>query len=463
VSNKFEFLQKHKGLLAIGAVFLLVFLLFTGGFDDVFSNRGLTDESRVIDLYGQDTGSPLPGLPDSLKSAFNEGKDVFAKQFGLADGLGPRYNARSCEDCHSQTSSNSKERGLVYFGAFVAKSPLGRKSRQDQDNNKDKSDIYDFDGLERFGGPVLFSRSVTEEFKGEFPDCSMAPYTVPDEAIFVDKRIPSQLLGLGLIDAIDEQSILSNMLHEARTAPELKGRTNPVRDPLTESNKIGRFGPKADSANLLLAIAKYLRVGLGVTTLIEDTETMANPLRVPDCVNLIVSKLATEPNDNGAKLVRLNSYLSLMSPPRAKELSKKATAGQSTFKRLNCAVCHTPELDTAAKVEIIDLNSPLPGLRYIEVPSLSHKPVRLYSDLLLHDMGPELADGIVQGTARGGEWRTTPLWGLGTRKYYLHDGRAISIDQAIQLHGGQAKEVSQAYQRLQASDKENLLEFLQSL
>ena len=416
------------------------------------------------DLYAAAPGEPIAGLSSHERRIFKEGEALFKHDFEPEEGLGPLFNGRSCFECHGKPNAAGREgrdvttTGVVRIGSVLPKSPL------DGNLNKarEEDDIYDFSGLIEKGGPAMQRRSITQEFASKYPpDCNIEVGVVPPEAQFISLRHSPPLLGFGLIEAIPEQAILANMIKQARQAPDLVGRTNPFVDPLTRTTKIGRFGWKDQNPDLLLFTAEALNTEMGVTTFIQNaTRSSTGIVDFPPC---IIRYLPPEPNDEGEKLVLLAAFQALIAPPSTPRPSPESKRGQEIFKKLRCAVCHTPEMYTAPYVEIPDPASSLPRLHYIEVKALENQPVRLYSDLLLHRMGAKLADGIVQVTARGGEWRTTPLWGLRYKKFYLHDGRTRSIDKAILAHGGQAAPVTEAYVKLPEADKSALLEFLKTL
>ena len=141
----------------------------------------------------------------------------------------------------------------------------------------------------------------------------------------------------------------------------------------------------------------------------------------------------------------------------AQPLSPTAQRGRAVFERIGCAKCHTPELQTGS------YNLALRGGGSVAVPQLSNQQVALYSDLLLHDMGPGLDEGVVMRQARGPEFRTAPLWGVSVRERFLHDGRADSVDQAIRLHGGEATIIRDRYAALRHDERGALLRFLKAL
>jgi CxxC motif-containing protein (DUF1111 family) len=421
-------------------------------------------DDRHYDLYGGQPGEPLAGLSAREMDIFRRGKTLFEHQFTPDEGLGPLFNARSCYECHGKPlaaglpGQDRTASGSIRMGTVLPHSPLAvdlGKARQQLDSNS-FSDLLDE------GGPIVRRRSVTREFPDKYPpDCQVEPGQVSPQAMLTSFRYGGPLLGGGLIDAIEDRTIANNMFRQAKEAPDLVGRTNPATDPLTLATRVGRFGWKCQSPSLLLFTAQELNNQVGVTTLVAPAlRGRSAEAEFPRC---LWPFLPAEPNDVGKKLVCLSAFQALLGPPSRHPLTAEAKEGERLFTRLRCAVCHTPVLYTAPIVEIADPDSPFPNLQYMEVRALENQPVRLYSDLLLHDMGPELADGIAQGSARGGEWRTTPLWGIRNKKFFLHNGSARSLDQAIQAHGGQAEPVKRQYLRLSAAERQALLKFVGSL
>lgn len=432
------------GILAIGFLLLIVW-------PQGFKNS----------LYSSQAGQALPGLTAGQLQAFQRGKTLFEHEFTADEGLGPLYNGRSCFECHGRPAvaggagQNVAGNGLMRIGSLMPGSPLQGNIKK----AKEDVDAYSFDGLVHQGGSAIQHLSVTEEFPANYPlGCKLKAGVVPASAQFVSWRYAGSLLGAGLIDAIDEQTIVSNMIQETRLAPELVGHVNSVKDPLTATVKIGRFGLKAQQPNLLLMVADEQNTELGITSFVQHSNKSATGYGdYPKC---ILETLPPEPNDRGDKMTLLAAFLEMLAPPSRPVLTPTAKAGSVLFEKLKCAVCHTPELTTASEVAMPDPDSPFPTLNYVEMKSLENQPAWIYSDLLLHDMGPQLADGIAQASATGGQWRTAPLWGLRYKKHYLHDGRAPTIEGAILAHGGQAEKVRQVYADLPSRDKKNLLEFL---
>lgn len=424
----------------------------------------LKSNDRHYDLYLAQPGEPLAGLSVREMDIFRRGKALFEHQFTPDEGLGPLFNARSCYECHGKPlaaglpGQDGTASGSIRMGTVLPDSPLAA----DLEKARPRLDSSSFADLLNEGGPIVRRRSITREFPGKYPPgCQVEPGKVSPQAKFTSFRYAGPLLGGGLIDAIDDRTIATNMFRQAKEAPDLVGRTNPVTDPLTLATRVGRFGWKCQSPSLLLFTAQELNNQMGVTTLVAPAvRGRSAEAEFPRC---LWPSLPAEPNDVGNKLVCLSAFQAFLAPPSRRPLTAEAKRGETLFTRLRCSVCHTPVLYTAPIVEIADPDSPFPNLQYMEVKALENQPVRLYSDLLLHDMGPELADGIAQGSARGGEWRTTPLWGLQNKKFLLHNGSARSIHEAIQAHGGQAEPVKREYLRLSAAERQALLKFVGSL
>ena len=232
------------------------------------------------------------------------------------------------------------------------------------------------------------------------------PPAIPADAQ-IGQRTTPMLFGFGLIGAIPDATILAN---EGKAG----GRGHRLPD-----GRVGRFGRKAAVATLREFTIRAFSVEQGIE--------IAAELSVTD------AELTTD-------------FVQFLAPPQPKDLDKKAKRGAEIFERIGCAKCHTPKMDTG--------DSPIQALR--------RKPVFLYSDLLLHDMGPALADTCI-GQARPSEFRTEPLMGLRFRERFLHDGRALTLESAILQHGGQGQKAAGAFLELSGDDRQALLLFLRNL
>ena len=279
-------------------------------------------------------------------------------------------------------------------------------------------------------------------------------------------RIAPQLVGLGLLEAVGEDTILQWADPEDTDEnPGISGRASLVEDPVTGETRLGRFGYKAATFSVQHQVVSALNTDMGVLTSI---------LPSPDC-----GSEQTDCDGSGAELAdehvdTLTNYIALLGVPARRDLEDSvALQGEALFDSIGCAGCHRPTLQTSA---------------YAPMTELRNQTIRPYTDLLLHDMGPGLADSLGEGVASGSEWRTAPLWGLGhaidvmvrdakandtismagsdddiNRVGFLHDGRARTIDEAIRWHGGEAEAAKSGYEVLSEADRTALIKFLESL
>ncbi|ADO74655.1 di-heme oxidoredictase family protein [Stigmatella aurantiaca] len=258
-------------------------------------------------------------------------------------------------------------------------------------------------------------------------------------------RIAPPLVGLGLLEALAESTLSSLADPDDTNRDGISGRMQTVTDPQTGQQRLGRFGWKASKARLSHQIASALNTDMGVTTSI---------FRVPDCgAQQTCPGASTELSD--ADLDKMVRYLAVLGVPARRNLGDaQARQGESLFGSAGCARCHTATLTTSP---------------YHPLAELRGQTIRPYTDLLLHDMGPGLADNLPEDGASGAEWRTPPLWGIGLTaatsggEAYLHDGRARSLTEAILWHGGEAEASKEAFRTLSSANRAALLKFLQSL
>ncbi|MDG1694547.1 MAG: di-heme oxidoredictase family protein [Porticoccaceae bacterium] len=275
-------------------------------------------------------------------------------------------------------------------------------------------------------------------------------------------RIAPQIVGMGLLEAIDESTILAWVDETDENQDGISGHASLVEDPVSGVTRLGRFGYKAGTFSVKNQIESALNTDMGV---------MTSALPNPDC-----GSEQSNCGNSGAELADnhiqdIVKYISLLGVGARRNYNNQT--GETLFEEIGCAGCHRPSIVTG------DFH-PLAELR--------GQTIYPYTDLLLHDMGPGLADNLAEGNASGSEWRTAPLWGLGLVKNvmlgdakgndlisesrdsndinrigYLHDGRARSIDEAIRWHGGEALDSKDAYQALSSSQKDQVIDFLESL
>jgi len=273
-------------------------------------------------------------------------------------------------------------------------------------------------------------------------------------------RLAPQLVGLGLLEAIDEATILALEDADDADGDGISGRARRVTDPVTGEPRLGRFGWKAGASSLRHQIAGALNTDMGV---------MTSVLPRPDCGAMQDGcGNAAGPELSDAHLDDLVRYVALLGVRARRAIDDaEALRGEALFEELGCAGCHASELTTSG---------------FHPYAELRDQVIHPYSDLLLHDMGPGLADALGEGDASGAEWRTTPLWGVGLSacvtggvegpfqsqvcspsESYLHDGRARTLEEAILWHGGEGEASRDAYQAASDAEREALVAFLRSL
>ena len=267
-------------------------------------------------------------------------------------------------------------------------------------------------------------------------------------------RIPTPVFGAGLVEAVPDGNLLAAFAATAsqRASLGIAGRFNRNGNDGT----ISRFGWKAQNKSLLLFAGEAYNVEQGVTNELfpnEDDTTAGCQLNATPEDRTHSAALANAPSLGAAissDLVNFAMFMRLSAPPVPAASNSATSAGQNTFAAVGCSACHIPTQRTAAS-------------NYVGSNQIDIAP---YSDYALHDMGDGLADGIAQGLATGREFRTAPLWGLGQRMFFLHDGRAASLVDAISQHGGKGSEANAVISRFNAlpfADARNLLLFLRSL
>lgn len=393
---------------------LLSVTLGAMGCSDVLT--GAPDDADLFD-------APLEGLSREELSAFVRGDTEFGRRFSPSSGLGPIFNDVSCASCHSGDGRGRPENALQRIGT-----PAN-------------------DMLRAVGGPQIQTKAIPGAFAEQLP-----PGTV------VSLRLPPPVFGVGLIEAIDEATILALADPDDADGDGISGRPNyvlpaeyvPHGEPGAGSApRLGRFGRKAQVSNLVEQTVEAYHQDMGITSDFIVTENV-NPLAT---VNSAVVDAAPDPEVPASTVMAVVHYLRTLAPPASAPDNAVRSEGRTLFAQIGCASCHVPRLTTGV--------SP--------ISALSNQPVHLYSDLLLHDMGDELADNRPDGDASGREWRTAPLWGLRLMRrflngeaFLLHDGRARNVDEAIRLHGGEGASSRNAYINLTEAQRSALLDFVET-
>ncbi|HET8573774.1 MAG TPA: di-heme oxidoredictase family protein [Edaphocola sp.] len=372
-------------------------------------------------------------------------------------GLGPIFNNVSCVSCHHNDGKGTPTLGLI------TSSLLARIS---------------IPGTDEYGGPKpapgfggqLQDKAITgsqpevkvnvsyQEIPFTFPDGQQIslrkptytltnPYIPLPAGYMISVRLAPPVFGLGLLNLIPQSTIEAAADPTDKNRDGITGHPNYVYDPQTGKTELGRFGLKANVPTLLAQVAGALQQDMGVTNYVYSRESSYGQSQYDDSHD--------DPDVPDSIVNALTFYVqTLAAPARRNVTDPDVQHGEKLFTQINCSGCHTPTVYTDVDVRL---------------PMLSHQRIHPYTDMLLHDMGSDLGDGRPDYKAGGSEWRTSPLWGVGLfpktngEAFYLHDGRARTLIEAILWHGGEAERAKDAFVHLSRSDRDDLVKFLKSL
>jgi CxxC motif-containing protein (DUF1111 family) len=430
------------------------------------------------------TPLPMPGLGaaelafflDGL-ARFNTVEVVSGATANEGNGLGPRFNSNQCASCHSQPNvggSSPAANPLLAVAAaarasnavpwFITAHGPAREARFVRSNG-----AYDGGVHNLF---VVTGRSDAGSCNIAQPDFDPAgdPVTGRGGNPNIVYRIPTPIFGAGLIEAIPDSAILNNMAANAAQKGQtgVRGHANSVLGGNTNlsanDGTITRFGWKAQNKSLLMFAGEAYNVEMGISNQLFPQERDETPgcdggYPTPNDTD----NFSPTASNRGATAVLSDieafaNFMRMLAPPAAAPATASTLRGLAQFTAAGCALCHTPSLTTG--------NAIATGASLSPSEAMSGVPVNLFSDLLVHHMGQGLADGITQGAAGPDEFRTAPLWGLGQRVYFLHDGRTDNLLVAIQAHsssGSEANVVIQRFDNLNSGQQQDVLNFLRSL
>jgi CxxC motif-containing protein (DUF1111 family) len=404
-------------------------------------------------------GGMLAGLNAAEQEMFAVGRDDFNEAEEVGDGLGPRFNFNGCGGCHSQPDIGGTSPAQNPLFTVVGALGFGARNRIPSfitPNGPIREARFQFnsDGSRDGGVHALFVIAG----HAAAPGCNIQQEDFERQVRNnnIAFRIPTPTFGTGLMEQITDSAILANLSSNSTTKANfgISGRVNRNGNDGT----ITRFGWKAQNKSLLIFSAEAYNVEMGITN--EGFQQERD--ETPTC------QFATVPNDVTPSvraipaIINFANFQRFLAPPTPVASFPGASStsiarGRQRFTDVGCALCHTPTLKTPVNTT---------------VAALSDKNVNLFSDIALHQMGPGLADEILQGGARGDEFRTAPLWGLGQRIFFLHDGRTTDLVEAIKAHqsGGnfkfgpsEANKVIDNFRNLRDDDTQDLLNFLRSL
>ena len=423
-------------------------------------------ETTVFDASSHAFSIPAPNLSTAALAKHLEGDVEFEAVFVTAPavvnpGLGPIYNNISCINCHSRDGRGRPpgvDEGLVSL-LFRLSLPKA----EDSVAGKPPTPVPGF-------GTQLNNRAIVEanpegKVKIEYTEQTLTTadgtrvhlrhpnYTLTEtyqplpENVEVSPRVAPAVFGLGLLEAIPENAILAYADEADIDGDGISGKPNYVWDVVAQRYTLGRFGWKANQPTLLQQVAAAYNDDMGITTSLFFVENSAGQSQLTE------HGVTPEVSDEILEVVTF--YVQTLAVPARRDVDDpQVKQGEQLFAEAQCASCHIPTLRTGV----------LTG-----VPSVSNQTIHPYTDLLLHDMGPDLADNRPDFHASGREWRTPPLWGIGLvqrvngHTNFLHDGRARDLMEAILWHGGEAEASRQTVKQMSKAERDALIAFLESL
>ena len=417
-------------------------------------------------------GDMIDGLTTGQKQVFAAGLEDFGDVDTLRSGLGPRFNLDSCAGCHAAPAAGGTSPAVnpqvAVAKAFGARNVVPFFVKLDGPVREARFK-YNPDGTPDGGVHALFVISGRNDGTADASACNIKQDDFQGQAqkgnvVF---RIPTPVFGAGLIESIPDSAIINNLTATAngKAGLGIGGRPNRFRVTGSTNNNgndgtISRFGWKAQNKSLLIFSGEAYNVEQGITNELFTQErdetpscqfaTVPNDVTDPDAASVAQGLSGPE------KFAGFMRFLAPPTPSTGPGSAASVANGKQLFQRIGCAYCHTPTLYTGNTT----------------VAALRRKPVNLYSDLALHGMGPGLADDISQAEARGDEFRSAPLWGLGQRIFFLHDGRTKDLVAAIQAHksagnsryqASEANAVVDNFFQMTEGQKQDVLNFLRSL
>lgn len=393
----------------------------------------VTPEPEPVPIPVVNPGDPRSDLTVDELAAFTRGREMFVKRFKPSEGLGPLYNATSCSSCHSKPVPGGASD--LYRNFYVASWGVPPFT-------------FNLPGLP---SPVVpaFGSSINQPFSLEGGRILM-PATIATVPVLSDQRNGIPVFGTGLFETISDVTILANADPNDDDGDGISGRGN------NDGAGLGRFGSKAQANNIELFTRAPLFNQMGVTSdpvqgsagtvslghgaLMQGSATPNAPTADNDGIE--------DPEISTQDLSDLIAFSRFLAQPQKKVFNSAAIRGEQTFAQVGCTACHIPSLEG------------------------SRGPVEAFTDLLIHNMGSELAGQVSFGTPQASsidpvtteaEWRTAPLWGASNVAPYLHDGRAPTLRDAILLHGGEGAASRTAFQALSAIQQDDIIEFLRHL
>jgi CxxC motif-containing protein (DUF1111 family) len=449
---------------------------------------GLRDRLLAIPLSPRLGGETTPTTPlmdfttvaananAEARAFFSNGNQTFTAKWTpspgrqpVTDGLGPVFNRDSCFDCHLDNGRGAPPEGPgdALLSSLVRISVPGVDARGGPRPVPFYGDQIQDRGIP--GVPAEAKPSIAwEEVPGSYGDGT--PFSLRQPILRLDNpafgplpkdlltslRVANPMIGLGLLESVPVTTLHDLADPDDADGDGISGRVNMVWDAGSQTMSEGRFGWKANAPSLVHQNAGAALGDMGITTPVNRADLCTEGQSA--CVAAAAAaNLTGEPEMGFDLFLRLVVFSRLVAvPPQRAADAPAVTRGERAFRDIGCAACHMPTLIAAAVND---------GAK----PEFAGQTFHPFTDLLLHDMGEGLADGRPDFLASGSEWRTTPLWGIGLTEavnghtYFLHDGRARNLAEAILWHGGEAEPSKERFRMLPAAERTELLAFLDSL
>lgn len=425
-------------------------------------------ETTVFSETNDAFGFFARNLSRELEGQFGVGNSLFRQNWVTApasttarDGLGPFFNARSCSTCHVDDGRGRVPNfnGEVGHGLLLRLSVPGFSSTganiPEPTYGGQLQDLSILSATTEAGFnvayteiPVIYTDGSTASLRNPTYTFTNLAYGEMVSNVQISPRVGPQMIGLGLLDAIPESTLLSFADEYDTNNDGISGKANYVWNIETQSHTIGKYGWKANQPTIKQQVAGAFIGDLGITSSLFPNNDCPTGVNCDDFIN------GGEPEIPDVNLDRVVIYSSALAvPARRNHDDKNILRGKQLFIDANCTACHIPKIQTGSH----------------EIAAVANQTIRPYTDLLLHDMGDGLADNTPDFNANGNEWRTPPLWGIGLietvngHTNLLHDGRARNVEEAILWHGGEAENSKLAFTRLNAEERILLIDFINSL
>lgn len=480
VKNRLRDSFKKNAKRAPACILAASLLLLTGA-ASVETETLSGGSSTIVDQTREAYSQASPAMDAEHASVFARGRSLFRQSWVVAPandraaGLGPTFNRISCIACHAKNGRGGAPDGpdtsmqamllrLSIPGTNVHGGPKPHPAYGDQLNERGVPGvpgegigylIYEERKEILADGEIVTLRKPNVHFK-------QLAYGPLGDNIMVSPRIGPAVYGLGLLEAVSDDTLLAL---QNQTKPDgIRGRVNIVWDAIEQKDAIGRFGAKANVATLTEQVANAYVGDLGITTPLTQHENCTAVQKAckkapsgsaAKFAGIKLSAKEADPELSRADLYATVFYHRMLAVPARRNVNgAQVIRGGQLFNQARCAACHVPELRTRKDAVL---------------PMLSNQLIRPYTDLLLHDMGSDLADGRRDYRANEQEWRTAPLWGIGLAHKvnadagFMHDGRARNLQEAIMWHDGEAAGARETFRNMTKDERAALLRFLESI